>query len=71
MRHEERMKLIRDSISKLATGLLQTVDIVDYAPETAALRLWAAEKSLRVIHVDLKHAVECRLEWSAERGEEE
>ena len=71
MRHKERIELIKDSIAKLATGLLQTVDIVEYAPETASARLTAAQQSLTVINVDLKHAVHCVLERSAEWGEEE
>ena len=64
MRHKERIELIKESIAKLATGLLQTVDIVDYAPETAYTRLAAAGHSIKVIKIDLDHAIE---NW----GEEE
>lgn len=64
MRHNERIELIRDSIAKMGTGLLQVADIAQYDQHYAGTLLRRIICNLELRLIDLDHAVV----W---KGEEE
>lgn len=64
MRHKERIELIRDSIAKMGTGLLQVADIAQYDQHYAGTLLRRTIRNIELTLIDLDHAVECK-------GEEE